>query len=111
MAPSGEVGPTWEVTCPHLGSGQGPCPSLGSDLSSSGCGHSLPGCGHSLTGCGHHFPDVGITSRGRYHVFSTGFPPVGPAGNLAILELEPHAPNTYQSKLVLGGSINSNKCE
>ncbi len=26
-------------------------------------------------------------------------------------ELEPHAPNTYQSKLVPGGSINSNKCE
>ncbi len=26
-------------------------------------------------------------------------------------EVEPHAPNTYQSKLVPGGSINSNKCE
>ena len=26
-------------------------------------------------------------------------------------ESEPHAPNTYQSKLVPGGSINSNKCE
>ena len=36
MAPSGEVGPPWEVTCPPLGSGQGPCPSPGSDLSSRG---------------------------------------------------------------------------
>ena len=32
MAPSGEVGPTWQVTSPPLGSGQGPCPSPGSDL-------------------------------------------------------------------------------
>ncbi len=26
-------------------------------------------------------------------------------------EVEPHAPNTYQSKLVPSDSINSNKCE
>ncbi len=26
-------------------------------------------------------------------------------------EVEPHAPNTYQSILVPGGSINSNKCD
>ena len=30
---------------------------------------------------------------------------------LAYPEVEPHAHNTYQSKLVPGGSINSNKCE
>ncbi len=30
---------------------------------------------------------------------------------LANPEEEPHAPTTYQSKLVPGGSINSNKCE
>ena len=30
---------------------------------------------------------------------------------LADPELEPHAPSTYQSKLVIGGSINSNKWE
>ncbi len=30
---------------------------------------------------------------------------------LANPEVEPHAPNTYQSKLVPGGFINSNKCE
>ncbi len=30
---------------------------------------------------------------------------------LANPEVEPHAPNAYQSKLVPGGSINSNKCE
>ncbi len=30
---------------------------------------------------------------------------------LANPELEPHAPNTYQSRLVLDGSINSKKCD
>ena len=30
---------------------------------------------------------------------------------LANPEVEPHARNTYQSKLLPGGSINSNKCE
>ncbi len=30
---------------------------------------------------------------------------------LANPEVKPHAPNTCQSKLVPGGSINSNKCE
>ncbi len=30
---------------------------------------------------------------------------------LANPEVEPHAPNTYQSKLVPGGSIKSNECE
>ena len=30
---------------------------------------------------------------------------------LANPKVEPHAPNTYQSKLVPGGSNNSNKCE
>ena len=30
---------------------------------------------------------------------------------LANPDVEPHAPNTYQSKLAPGGSINGNKCE
>ncbi len=30
---------------------------------------------------------------------------------LANPEVEPHAPNTYQSKLVPGGSINNNECK
>ena len=30
---------------------------------------------------------------------------------LANPKVEPHAPNTYQSKLVPSDSINSNKCE
>ncbi len=30
---------------------------------------------------------------------------------LANPKVEPHTPNKYQSKLVPGGSINSNKCE
>ena len=78
MAPSGEVGPPWEVTCPHLGSGQEPCPSLGSDLPTRGkwsiclfhdsshflgVGIHFLAVGIHFPGVGSHFPDVGIHSQ------------------------------------------------
>ena len=77
MAPSGEVGPPREVTCPPLGNGQGPCPSLGSDLPSPGkWSGTMPLSGKwpafpwevvwaSLPCEGSHFAGVGITSKVR----------------------------------------------